>query len=83
MYPMNPLQCMVTVGHNARAVVSIRRPTEQEETAIRGRYATQRVVLTPGREQATTGVSLTDLTERLHSEVAIPPGRKCFLLIQG
>ena len=33
LYPMNPFQCMVTVGHNARVFVSNRRPTEQEETA--------------------------------------------------
>jgi len=32
---MNPFRRMVTVGHNARAFVSNRRPTEQEETVKR------------------------------------------------
>jgi len=42
---------------------------------------TRRVVLTPGAESSATGVSLTALTERVHSDGAIPPGRKCFLLM--
>jgi len=41
----------------------------------------RRVVSTPGAEQSGTGVSLTALTERIHSDGAIPPGRKCFLLM--
>jgi hypothetical protein len=40
-----------------------------------------RVVLTLGAEQSATGVSLTALTERVHSNAGIPPGRKCFLLM--
>jgi len=51
--------------------------------AIGGRYATRRVVLTPGADSSTTGVSLMALTERVHSDGAIPPGRKCFLLMMG
>jgi hypothetical protein len=35
----------------------------------------------PGAEYSTTGVSLTALTEYVHSYAAIPPGRKCFLLM--
>ena len=48
---------------------------------IEGRYVTRRMVLTPGAEQSATKVSLTALMERVHSDGAIPPGRKCFLLI--
>jgi hypothetical protein len=51
------------------------------ETAIEGRYAMRRVVLTQGTEKSATGVSLTALTERVHSDAAIPPRRKCFLLM--
>jgi hypothetical protein len=40
------------------------------------------VVLTPGAEKSTTGVSLTALTESVQSDAAIPPGRKCFLLMK-
>ena len=32
MYPMNPFQCMVTVGPNAKVFVYNRIPTEKEET---------------------------------------------------
>jgi hypothetical protein len=39
------------------------------------------VVLAPGAEKTATGVSLTALTERVNSDGAIPPGRKCFLLM--
>ena len=39
------------------------------------------MVLTPGAELSATGVSLTALTERVHSDGAILPGRKCFLLM--
>jgi len=46
-----------------------------------GRYATRRVVLTPGAESAATGVSLTALTERVHPARAIPPGRNYSLLM--
>jgi len=51
------------------------------ETAIGGRYVTLRVVLTPGAELSSTGVSLTVLTEHVHSDGAIPPGQKCLLLM--
>ena len=51
------------------------------ETAIGGRYATRRVILAAGPEESATGVSLTALTEHVHSVGAIPPGRKCLLLI--
>jgi hypothetical protein len=37
--------------------------------------------LTPGAEYSATGVSLTDLTERVLFEGASPPGRKYFLLM--
>jgi hypothetical protein len=39
------------------------------------------VVLTPGAEKSATGVSLTALTESVHSDAAIPTGRKCLLLM--
>jgi hypothetical protein len=48
---------------------------------IAGRYAMRRVVLTPGAEQSASRVSLTTLTERVHSDATIPPRRKCFLLM--
>jgi len=51
------------------------------EIAIRGRYGTRRVELTPGTESSATGVSLTSLTERVHTDGAIPPGGKHFLLM--
>jgi hypothetical protein len=41
----------------------------------------RRVVLTPGAEQATTGISLKALMDRVHSDRAIPPRRNYFLLI--
>jgi len=41
----------------------------------------RRVVLRPGAESSATGMSLTALTERVHSDGAIPPGRKYFLLM--
>jgi len=41
----------------------------------------QRVVLTPGAEYFATGVFLTALMERVHSDTAIPPGRKRFSLM--
>ena len=40
------------------------------------------MVLTAGAEQSATGVSLTALTECVHSDAASPPRRKCFLLMQ-
>jgi hypothetical protein len=51
------------------------------ETAIGGRYTTRRGVLMPGAEYSATRVSLTALTERVHSDAGIPPGGKCFLLM--
>jgi len=33
MYPMNPFQRMVTVGHNATGSIDNRIPTEREKTA--------------------------------------------------
>jgi len=51
------------------------------ETAIGGRYTTRRVVLTPGAEYSATGVSLTALTERVHSDGAIPSKRNIVLLM--
>jgi hypothetical protein len=70
---MNPFRRMVTVGHNARVFVQNRKPTEREETAIGGRYAMRRGVSTPGAEYSATRVSLTALTERVHSDAAIAP----------
>jgi hypothetical protein len=76
---------MVTVDPKARVFVSNRRPTNRAraigETVIRGRYATLCVVLTPGAEISTAVVFLTALMERVHSDAASPPGRKCFLLM--
>lgn len=43
------------------------------DTAIRGKNATQRVVLTPGVVFSATGNSLTALMERVHSDITIPP----------
>jgi hypothetical protein len=57
------------------------RTRRNSETVIRGRYGTRRVELTPGAEYSATGMSLTALTERFHSDGAIPPGRKFFLLM--
>ena len=51
------------------------------ETAIGGRYTTRRVVLMPGVAYSVTGVSLTALMERVHSEGAIPPQWNMFLLM--
>jgi hypothetical protein len=52
------------------------------ETAIGGRYATRRMVLTPGVEQSATGVSLPALTECVHSDPGSLTKRKCFLLMR-
>jgi len=57
------------------------RARRNGETEIGGRYAMRRVVLRPGMELSAPGVSLTALTERLHSDGAIPPGRKYQLLM--
>jgi len=46
-----------------------------------GRYATRRVVLTPGAELAATRMPLTALMEHVHSDGAIPPRRNHFLLM--
>jgi len=43
-----------------------------------GRYAMQRVVLTPGEEYLATEVSLAALTECVHFDGANLAGRKCF-----
>jgi len=51
------------------------------ETLIRGRYGTRHVELTPGTKLSATWVSLMALTERVHSDGAIPPGRRYFFLI--
>jgi hypothetical protein len=53
------------------------------ESAIRGRCGTRRVELTPVAEYSATAVSLTALTERIHSDGAVPPRRKYFLLMSG
>jgi len=41
----------------------------------------RRVALMPGAQLSATGVSVTAQMERVHSDVVIPPGRKCFLLM--
>jgi hypothetical protein len=41
----------------------------------------RRVVLSPGAESSATRVSLTALMEHVHSDAAILPGRKFFLLM--
>jgi hypothetical protein len=46
-----------------------------------GPYATRYLVLTPDAEYSATRVSLAALTEFGHSDSAIPPGQKCFLLM--
>jgi len=82
-----PNEPIPTYGHSwpQRQSVCLKletdRPRRNGDTAIGGRYATRCVVLTLGAEQSATGVSLTALTERVHSDGAIPPGRKCFLLM--
>jgi hypothetical protein len=52
------------------------REIRNGEKAIGGRQAMRRVVLLPGAEYSTTGVSLTDLTKRVHFHAVIPPGWK-------
>jgi len=39
------------------------------------------IVMAPGAELSATGVSLTALTEHVHSDAAFLPGRTCFLLM--
>jgi len=51
------------------------------ETSIKGRYGTLRVESKPGAGQSATGLSLLALPESVHSDGAIPPGRKYFLLM--
>jgi hypothetical protein len=41
----------------------------------------QRIVLTLGMEESATGVSLTAVTERVHSDGAIPLERNIVLLM--
>ena len=52
------------------------------ETAIGGRCATRCVVLRPAAEYSATEVSLTALTEPVHSDGVIPPRWKYFLLMK-
>ena len=53
------------------------------ETAIGGRYAKRRMVLTPSTEQSATRMSLMALMEHIHSDVAIQAGVNfCSLMIQ-
>jgi hypothetical protein len=52
------------------------REIRNGEMAIGGRQAMRRVVLLPGAEYSTTGVSLTALTKRVHIHAVIPPGWK-------
>jgi len=76
---------MVTVGLHRQSVrlkLENDRARRNGETAIGMRYAMQRLVLWPRAEYSATGVSLTALTERVHSDGAIPPGRKYFLLMR-
>ena len=42
----------------------------------------RRMVLMLGAESSATRVSLTALMERVHSDGGIPPGRKCFVLME-
>jgi hypothetical protein len=48
------------------------------ETANGGRYAMRCVVLRPCAEYSATGVSLTALMERVHSDGAFLAGRNLF-----
>jgi hypothetical protein len=52
--------------------------SSNSDTAIRGRYGTQQVDMSPVAEFSATAVSLMALTERNHSDRAIPP-RQNFL----
>ena len=76
-----PNEPILTYGHCCpqRQSVCLKSETNRAgrhcKTAIGGRYATRRVVLMPGAELFATGVSLTALTERIHSDGAIPSGR--------
>jgi len=78
---------IVTYGHSWPQCQSVclkqetNRGRRTWETAIRRRYATRRVVLMPCTEDSATGVSLTALTEHVQFHAAIPPRRKCFLLM--
>jgi len=49
--------------------------------AMGGQYSTRRVVLAPGAEYAATGMSLMALSDRVHSDGAIPPRPICVLLM--
>jgi hypothetical protein len=51
------------------------------ETAMGGRYATRRVLVSPAAEYSPTRVSLMALAESVHSDGAIPPQWQCFLLM--
>jgi hypothetical protein len=75
---------MVTVGlqrPSVRLQYEIERATTNSETAMGGQYATRPVVLTPGALYAATGKSVTALTDCIHSDEAIAPGQKYFLLM--
>ena len=82
--PMNPFLRIVTVGLQRQ---SLRLKSETDgvrrnsEHAMGGLYATRRMVLTLGAEQAATGMSLTALTDHVHSDGAIPPRQNYPLLM--
>jgi len=82
---MNPFRRIVTVGPTPEYLFTIgdRQSKKTGETAIGGRYAIRHVVLRPDAESSATGVSLTALMECVHSDGAILPGRKYFLLMNS
>jgi len=82
-----PNEPIPTYGHSwpQHQIVCLKLETDREgingEMVIGGRYVTRRVVLTPGAEYSATGVSLTALMDRVHSDGATLPGWKWFLLM--
>jgi len=67
--------------HSARLQQDTDWATRHGGTVIGGRYVTWRIRLAPGAEESATGVTLTALTELVDTEGAIPPGQKCYLLM--
>jgi hypothetical protein len=53
------------------------------ETAMGGRYATRRMVLTPGADSVAPGMSLTALKDRFDSDGVLPPGLNYCLRINS
>jgi hypothetical protein len=81
---MDPFLRMVRVGlqrQSVRLKLVTNTVRRNGKTAMGGKYATRQVVLTPGTESTATGMSLTALMDRIHSDGAILPGRNYFFLM--